>query len=59
VTAYDRDDLAKHFNIAPALAADIVYMNDEVGWRETPEERWSRMRAWVDGLIRREQPEPK
>lgn len=53
---YEADELAKHFGIARALAADIVYMNDEIGWRETPEERWSRMRAWIDGLIRREPP---
>ncbi len=52
ITAYDRDDLAQHFKIAPALAADIVYNNDEIGWRETPEERWVRMRAWVDQQIR-------
>lgn len=47
----DAEDLARHFGIARALAADIVYNNDEIGWRETPEERWSRMRAWVHGLI--------
>lgn len=47
--------LAKHFSIAPALAAEIVYLNDE--WddyrtpRETPEARWSRMRAWVQRHI--------
>lgn len=61
---YDEDDLddfdhprklAKHFGIAPALASEIVYMNDEYGsWRlkeETPEDRWVRMRAWVDKQI--------
>lgn len=55
----DDDDhatkLAEHFNIAPALAAEIVYMNDEYNdWRtpeETPEERWTRMRAWVEKQI--------
>ncbi|HMF28265.1 MAG TPA: hypothetical protein VKE42_05800 [Candidatus Cybelea sp.] len=45
------EKLAKHFNIAPALAAEIVYMNDEYDdWRtpdETPEQRWTRMREWV------------
>lgn len=51
VDLYEAEDLARHFGIARALAADIVYMNDEVGWRQTPEERWSRMRAWIDGLI--------
>ncbi len=47
--------LAKHFNVAPALAAEIVYMNDEYSsWTlrgETPEQRWTRMRAWVESQI--------
>lgn len=51
--------LAKHFNVAHALASEIVYMNDEyMSWRlrdETPEERWIRMRAWVDEQIVREE----
>jgi len=49
------EKLAKHFGVATALAAEIVYMNDEfLQWRsqdETPEERWTRMRAWVDSQI--------
>lgn len=65
--AYDPDDgddweyaqdLAKHFRIAHALAAEIVYQNDEAAeWqtpKETPEQRWTRMRAWVDEQIMRE-----
>lgn len=61
---YDEDEyddfehprkLAMHFGIAPALASEIVYMNDEYDtWRfceETPEQRWARMRAWVDRQI--------
>lgn len=54
VTAYEAEALAKHFGIARALAAEIVYQNDEYfGWRstETPEERWFRMRMWVDSQI--------
>ncbi len=45
--------LAKHFGIAHALASEIVYMNDEAAiWRhETPEQRWTRMRAWVEEQI--------
>lgn len=46
--------LAKHFGIAPALASEIVYMNDEYDWGcagETPEARWIRMRAWVEKQI--------
>lgn len=61
VTQIDPDDtkaVAAHFNIAPALAAEIVYQNDEASnWQranregETPEERWTRMRAWVQKQI--------
>lgn len=55
VTSYDAEDLAAHFGIAHALAAEIVYVNDEAAqWRqngETPEQRWARMRAWVDEQI--------
>lgn len=45
--------LATHFNVAPALASEIVYMNDEaLSWKdETPEARWTRMRAWVETQI--------
>lgn len=48
----DRKAVARHFNIAPALAAEIAYVNDEEFWRETPEQRWRLMREWVEALIR-------
>jgi hypothetical protein len=52
--------LAVHFRIAPALASEIVYMNDEYeSWRlrdETPEQRWTRMRAWVEAQILPDEP---
>ena len=52
VDPYDRDAVAAHFNIAPALAAEIAYVNDEAAWHvETPEARWIRMRSWVDKQI--------
>lgn len=55
ITSYEAEELAKHFKIARALAAEIVYMNDEYGqYRdrdETPEQRWIRMRAWVNDQI--------
>jgi hypothetical protein len=35
------------FGIAPAMAAEIVYMNDEAYWHITPENRFEKMRAWV------------
>ena len=37
--------------IARAMAAEIAYMNDEWGHGETPEHRWTRMRAWVQQQI--------
>jgi hypothetical protein len=43
----DRREVAETFGIAPAMAAEIAYENDEGGWRETPEQRWTRMREWV------------
>ena len=51
--------------IAKQLAAEIEYENDEFGgrfeqmdgqWRrveETPEERWKRMRAWVESKLKK------
>ena len=60
VKSYEAEELADHFGIARALAAEIVYMNDEcyrdmLRWRkgrdETPEERWVRMRQWIEEQI--------
>lgn len=42
------EKLAARLDIAPAMAKEIVYMNDEGAWNtETPEQRWTRMRQWV------------
>lgn len=57
--AMDPDDdnnpevAARLLNIAPAMAREIVYMNDE-GARaeETPEQRWARMRKWVSEQVK-------
>lgn len=44
----DREEVAGVFGIAPAMAAEIVFMNDEGSYlAETPEQRWTRMRKWV------------
>lgn len=43
----DFDSVAQAFGIAPALAREIVFENDESDWHETPEKRWQRMREWV------------
>lgn len=54
----DREIIASKFGIAPAMAAEIVYENDEGGgyWsKETPEQRYSRMRKWIEEKIRKPQ----
>lgn len=44
----DLHQIAAHFDCARALAAEVVYENDEGGpRRETPEQRWIRVHAWV------------
>ena len=44
---YDAETLSGVFGIAHQLVQEIEFMNDEAAWRETPEARWSRMRAWA------------
>ena len=46
------EDVARVFGIPRALAAEIVYENDEGAWRETPEQRWRRMRDWIVSHLR-------
>ncbi len=48
----DAQAVSKLFGVARALAAEIVYENDEGSWgHETQESRWSRMRTWVANRI--------
>lgn len=54
----DSDTVAATFNVATALACEIVYQNDEWGSyrkEESPETRFTRMRAWIASKIK---PEP-
>jgi len=53
-TAYNHSQVPKAFGIAHQLAQEIVFMNDEDEPRETPEQRWVRMRAWVESQIVKE-----
>jgi hypothetical protein len=49
----DRESVGAAFGISPAMAAEIVYMNDD-WWnarKESPEDRFTRMRGWVAGQI--------
>lgn len=40
--------VSKAFNVAPALAQEIAYINDEANYLpETPSDRWKRVREWV------------
>ena len=48
----DGDQVAAAFDIARHLALEVVYMNDEVGRWQTPEQRWQRMRGWVAAQIK-------
>lgn len=44
---YDREGVSRVFNIAEAMAAEIMYENDEA-WRvKTPRQRWEHIRAWA------------
>ncbi len=44
----DRDELSRLFGIAPSMAAEVMYENDEGAFRsETPEHRWVRVRQWA------------
>lgn len=53
----DPDGVAETFGIATAMAREIVYMNDEAVWeQETPEQRFGRMRRWIDSQIRKYHP---
>lgn len=63
------ESVSAAFDIAGAMAREIVYENDEYGgehqWqpdgtyqyvKESPEHRWTRMRAWVDSQIQKVAP---
>lgn len=51
----DSYTVARVFQIADALAREIVHMNDEGTYKaETPEERFDRMREWVKRQIQAE-----
>lgn len=52
IDPYNREAIAGTFNIAEALAAEIMYVNDDWGWHETPEKRWQTVRKWVGEHIK-------
>jgi hypothetical protein len=51
----DSASVAGTFGISEALAREIVFENDEAVWeRETPENRFSRMRQWIERNLKPE-----
>lgn len=63
-TAFDGDDeyelrelnsdVAADLNVSECLVQEIEYENDEGAWKETPEQRWERMRRWVSRHLKAE-----
>ena len=55
IDPYERKKIANLLDVAPALVAEISFENDNPFSdysSETPEHRWSRMRAWVAAQIK-------
>jgi len=50
------DAVADELGIAPAMAREIVWLNDDAYLhRTTPEERWQHIRDWVEAHIKRDE----
>ena len=47
----DSERIAGEFDIAKALAKEIMAENDDVYFSEPPEKRWKRMRNWVESNL--------
>lgn len=52
IYAEDRVAVGDAFGIAPALAAEIAYMNDDWLYKGDPESRFAHVRKWVEEQIR-------
>lgn len=55
------EQVAKAVGISKQMAAEIEYENDEGCWgNESPEERWQRMRRWIEKqIVKPQQPQPQ
>ncbi len=51
IDPYDYEGVAAIFGIPHQLAQEIVYMNDEAWWRATPEERFEKMKKWIESNL--------
>jgi hypothetical protein len=52
VDVEDYELVAKMFEVPNQLTQEIVYLNDEGWYDETPAQRYERMKKWVLGQIR-------
>ena len=53
----DTGVVGARLDIAPSMAAEVMFMNDEASWHaESPEKRWARMREWAARHIREDSP---
>ncbi len=53
VDVEDADSVARLVGLSRSMTAEIEYENDEGGRHdETPEQRWTRIRKWVDDNLR-------
>jgi hypothetical protein len=48
----DAEVVAANFNIAPPLAQEVVYYNDEFCDHKTPEGRWEFMHKWAKSNLK-------
>jgi len=48
----DRDEVGRRFDVAPSMAAEIMFLNDEgCVYSESPAQRWQRMRRVIDDMM--------
>lgn len=52
IDSAEHDHLADRLDIARTVVREIEWENDESWSRETPAQRWTRMRRWVEAQIR-------
>lgn len=46
------ESIAAAFGLADAMSREIVWINDEEGYGDTPESRWLRVRRWAESELR-------
>lgn len=49
--SYDHEGLGRAFGIAPQLAAEVMFINDDDYRHATPERRWQYVREWAVGKV--------